>query len=255
MTYFKKTLAAALLSGAMLALPAQAQVSGIATMDSTGAIMQTKAFGAAYQQIGSTFASNAQLMQAKRKEMNDINAQLDANKDKTLTQEELDAAIKAKNPLIGQLEAKEKEIGQLQDPIIKAQAFAVESIADKFAQAQQQVVAQKKISIILSPDAFIWAPDAVDVTTAITAALDVIAPTVSTTPPANWQPKQSTGQLYEQVQQRIVANARYQAYQQAAAQQAAKPATGTAPKPAAGTPATAPRPTAAPAPRPQPDSR
>jgi hypothetical protein len=47
------------------------------------------------------------MIQTKRKEINDINAQLDTNKDKNLTQEELDAAIKAKNPLLTQLESKE----------------------------------------------------------------------------------------------------------------------------------------------------
>lgn len=237
-----KSISALLLAGAAFtAGSAQAQVAGIATLDTTDAIMQSKAFAQAYQQIGTTFASNTQMIQAKRKEINDINAQLDTNKDKNLTQEELDAAIKAKNPLLSQLEAKEREVAQLQQPMVAAQAFAVESIADRYAAAQQQVVTQKKISLILTPDAFIWAPDAVDVTKAVTAALDLAVPTVGITPPANWQPKQSTGQLYEQVQQRLVAAARVQAIRNAQAQQAAQQQ-GTAP--------------AAPAPQqPQPESR
>ena len=93
MKFAIKTLSAALLAGAALtALPANAQVAGIATLDTTDAIMQTKAFAQAYQQIGTTFTSNSQMIQTKRKEINDINAQLDTNKDKNLTQEELDAA-------------------------------------------------------------------------------------------------------------------------------------------------------------------
>lgn len=218
-----KSISALLLAGAAFtAGSAQAQVAGIATLDTTDAIMQSKAFSQAYQQIGTTFVSNTQMIQAKRKEINDINAQLDTNKDKNLTQEELDAAIKAKNPLLVQLEAKEREVTQLQQPIVAAQAFAVESIADRYAAAQQQVVTQKKISLILSPDAFIWAPDAVDVTKAVTVALDLAVPTVGITPPANWQPKQSTGPLYEQVQQRLMAAARVQAIRNAQAQQAAQ---------------------------------
>lgn len=239
-----KSISALLLAGAaVVATSAHAQVAGVATLDTTDSIMQSKAFAQAYQQIGTTFASNSQMIQTKRKEINDINAQLDTNKDKNLTQEELDAAIKAKNPLLTQLEAKEKEIAQLQQPIVTAQAFAVESIADRYAAAQQQVVTQKKINMILSPDAFIWAPDAVDITKAVTAALDVAVPTVGITPPANWQPKQSTGALYEQVQQRLLTAARVQAIRNAQAQQAAQQ--GAAPA--------AP---AAPAPQqPQPDSR
>lgn len=234
MKFALKTLSATLLAGVALAsVPAQAQVAGIATLDTTDAIMQTKAFSQAYQQIGTTFASNSQMIQTKRKEINDINAQLDTNKDKNLTQEELDAAIKAKNPLLTQLEAKEREIAQLQQPIVTAQAFAVESIADRYAAAQQQVVTQKKINMILSPDAFIWAPDAVDITKAVTTALDVSVPTVAITPPANWQPKQSTGALYEQIQQRLLTAARVQAIRNAQAQQAAQPqgATPAAPAP------------------------
>lgn len=236
-----KSISALLLAGAaVVATSAHAQVAGVATLDTTDAIMQSKAFAQAYQQIGTTFASNSQMIQTKRKEINDINAQLDTNKDKNLTQEELDAAIKAKNPLLTQLEAKEKEIAQLQQPIVTAQAFAVESIADRYAAAQQQVVTQKKINMILSPDAFIWAPDAIDITKAVTAALDVAVPTVGITPPANWQPKQSTGALYEQVQQRLLTAARVQAIRNAQAQQAAQQ--GAAP--------------AAPTPQqPQPDSR
>jgi Skp family chaperone for outer membrane proteins len=243
MINFKTSLSAVLLAGAAMSAPAAAQVAGIATLDSTDAIMQSKAFSTGYQQVGTSYAAYAQQINAKRKEMNDINAQLDTNKDKNLTQAELDAAIKAKSPLITQLEAKEKEIAGLQDPIVKAQAFVVESIADKYLQAQQQVVTAKKISMILSPDAFIWAPDSVDITAAVTAALDQIVPAVGITPPANWQPKQSTGPLYEQVSQRFMAAARAQAIRNS--QAPAQP--GVAPKP--GTPVPAPKPA------PQPDSR
>ncbi|MBK8373444.1 OmpH family outer membrane protein [Sphingorhabdus sp.] len=241
MTLFRTMLFAATAVAASAAIPAQAQVAGIATADSTDAIMQAKAFSQAYQTIGTTFTSNAQLIQTKRKEINDINAQLDTNKDKTLTQEELDAAVKAKNPLIGQIDAKEKEIAQLQDPIVKAQAFAVESIADRYAAAQQAVVTAKKINMILSPDAFIWAPDAVDITSAITAEIDKAVPTVGITPPANWQPKGSTGPLYEQVQQRLLQAARVQAIRNAQAQQAAQPGQ-PAPQPGQPAPAPAPQP-------------
>lgn len=245
MTNVTKSISAALIAGAALVgSAASAQVAGVATLDTTDAIMQTKAFAQAYQQISTTYASNSQMIQTKRKEINDINAQLDTNKDKNLTQEELDAAIKAKNPLLTQLEAKEKEIVQLQQPVVTAQAFAVESIADRYAAAQQQVVTQKKINMILSPDAFIWAPDAVDVTKAVTAALDLAVPAVGITPPANWQPKQLTGALYEQIQQRLVTAARVQAIRNAQAQQAAQQ------------PGAAPAAPAVPAPQqPQPESR
>lgn len=223
----KHALLGLMASGSLFAASpaAQAQVAGIATTDTTDVIMSAKAFGIAYKQIGTTFQANGDLMNQKRREINDINTQLDTNKDKNLTQEELDAAVKAKNPLLKQLDEKEKEVAQLQQPIVTAQAFALESIAAKFSEAQQRVVTAKKISIVLSPDAIIWAPATVDITAAIAAELDKIVPTVAITPPADWRPQTTTEPLYQQVQQRLMQAARIQAYRDAqqAQQQGGQP--------------------------------
>ena len=215
---------AALLSATAIAVPATAQVSGIATAETSVAIARTKALGTAYQQIGTQYAVVVQQMQTKRQEINNINAQLDTNKDKELTQAELDAAIKAKNPLLTQLDAKQKEINTLQDPIILAQLYAVEQVAVKYEAAQQAVVAAKKISVILAPDAFVWAPEAVDVTSAITAELDKAIPAASITPPAGYRPSRQIGALYQQIQQLFNNAAQMQAAQAAAAAAPAAPA-------------------------------
>ena len=229
----KTAIVAALLSAAAISAPANAQVSGIATADTSVAIARSKALGTAYQQIGTQYAAVAQQMQTKRQEINNLNAQLDTNKDKELTQAELDAAIKAKNPLLTQIDAKQKEMNTLQDPVILAQLYAVEQIALKYEAAQQAVITAKRINVILAPDAFVWAPESVDVTAAITAELDKAVPSVPITPPAGWRPSRQIGALYQQIQQLI-----------SAAQQQAQAA------------AAQPRPVAAPAtPTPQPESR
>lgn len=223
--------AAAFLSAAAIAMPANAQVAGIATADTAVAIARSKALGTAYQQIGTQYAANAQQMQTKRTEINNINIQLDTDKNKELTQAELDAAIKAKNPLLTQLDTKQKEINQLQEPIIKAQLYSVEQIALKYEAAQQAVITAKKINVILAPDAFVWAPDSVDVTAAITAELDKAVPSVGITAPADWRPSRQVAALYQTIQQMFENAARAQAAQAAAAQapQAGQPA---APRPA-----------------------
>jgi len=216
---------AALLSATAIAVPATAQVAGIATAETAVAIARTKALGTAYQQIGTQYAAVVQQMQTKRQEINNINVQLDTNKDKELTQAELDAAVKAKNPLLTQLDEKQKEINTLQEPIILAQLYAVEQVALKYEAAQQAVVAAKKISVILAPDAFVWAPEAVDVTSAITAELDKAIPAASITPPAGYRPSRQIGALYQQIQQLFNNAAQMQAAQAAAAQpRAAAPA-------------------------------
>ena len=220
---------AALLSATAIAVPATAQVAGIATAETSVAIARSKALGTAYQQIGAQYAAVVQQMQTKRQEINNLNAQLDTNKDKELTQAELDVAIKAKNPLLVQLDAKQKEINTLQEPIILAQLYAVEQVALKYEAAQQAVIAAKKINIILAPDAFVWAPEAVDVTPAITAELDKAIPAAVITPPAGWRPSRQIGALYQQIQQLFNNAAQMQAAQAAAAQpRAAAPATPAA---------------------------
>ena len=77
---------AALLSATAIAVPATAQVAGIATAETSVAIARSKALGTAYQQIGAQYAAVVQQMQTKRQEINNINVQLDTNKDKELTQ-------------------------------------------------------------------------------------------------------------------------------------------------------------------------
>lgn len=220
---------------------ASAQVAGIATVDTTVAIFKSKALGAAYTAISKQFEGSAALMDTKQKEMQPLRAQLDTNKDGKLTQEEVDAARAANNPIIKTLEDKEGEVAALQDPIIRAQVFALQNIASKYEAAQTQVIAAKKIGIILAPDAFLWAPPSVDITPDVTAALNVLVPTVNTTPPANYQPDQQTVQLHEQIQQLLTNLMRQQAAQQRAAAAnapAAKP--GAAPTPAGAKPAAKP---------------
>jgi hypothetical protein len=111
---------------------------------------------------------------------------------------------------------------------VLAQLYAVEQIALKYDAAQQAVITAKKINVILAPDAFVWAPEAVDVTPAITAELDKVVPSVSTTPPAGWRPSRQIGALYQQIQQLI--NAATQQAQAAAAAQA-RPAAASAVQP------------------------
>ncbi len=213
----KNIIAATFLSAAAISAPASAQVAGIATADTAVAITRSKALGTAYQQIGTLYASVAQQLQAKRAEINTLNAQLDTNKDKELTQAEIDVAVKANSPLLKQSDTKQSEINTLQDPIVLAQLYAVEQIALKYDAAQQAVITAKKINVILTPDSFVWAPEAVDVTPAITAELDKAVPSVTITPPSGWRPSRQIGALYQQIQQ-LISAATQQAQAAAAAQ-------------------------------------
>jgi Skp family chaperone for outer membrane proteins len=221
----KKYLVSAALAATALALttPAAAQVTGgIATANPVVAIAGSKAFQTANQQIQTTFKADFDQIQAKLQQRQTVLATLDKNHDKQVDQAELNAAQKLKSPALKQVETIENEIRKLQQPAQAAQVFAIESIARRYQDAMNKVVTDRRIGVILKPDSFVYAPDAADVTSSITAALDQSVPTVSITPPANWQPSDTAIELYREIQQ---------LRQLAAAQQAQQPAAAPAPRP------------------------
>ena len=202
---------------------ASAQVGGIATADPTIAIARAKALSAGYQQIQVTYDSYIKQIDGKSAELQTIQKQMDSNKDNQLTEAELKAAQDAKTPAWNSLVAKQNEINTLREPIVIAQHFVIQNIAEQYNAAQEKVVAAKKINLIVTPDSLVWAPAAADITNAIAQEIDKVIPVVATTPPANWQPSRQTAAIHQQIQQLLVASAR----QQAAAQQAAaQPAAG-----------------------------
>ena len=247
----KKHVLAALAAGSAIAIaaPASAQVSGIAYANPTSVVAQSKAFTAANQQIATTYKASFDQIQTRRaaiqKEVEPLLAQLDTNKDKQVSDAELQAAQTAKNPVLDRLRtaqsAADTEIQRLSNPAARAELFAIETILRQYEAAQLRVVNAKKISVVLSPEVFMYAPDSADISPAITAEIDKAVPTVTITPPTDWQPSRQTLAIQQQLVQ--VAQLRaYQAQQQAAG--AATPAAGAhaAAAPAAAAPAPARRP-------------
>ena len=210
-------LATILAAGAAFAVaaPAAAQVNGIAITSPEIVIARSAARGAAYQQIGQTY--NAQITQIGtiRNEINTLAKSLDTNNDNQLS----DAERAAKPAVITQIQQKEQQIAQISQPISMAQMYVLSQIAAEYNAARQQVIADKKIQIMLQPDALEYAPPQVDVTDAIVAALNTRKPTATTAVPAGWQPTQQIAQLSQSIQQILVAAAQ----QQAASGQQAQP--------------------------------
>jgi Skp family chaperone for outer membrane proteins len=240
----KKSLSLALLSAtvSVIAVPSvQAQVAGIAEVDTTAAIFSTKALASVYQQAETTYGSVMQLVQQRATEVSTMQQQLykqyDANGDKQLDDAEKAKMDAATNPLKGQIQAKAEEANKLMEPVHRARIYGIEQIAMKYQPAQQQVVTAKKIQIVLAPDAIIYRPDAANITPAVTAAIDTLLPTVSIAAPADWRPQQDAVALYEQFEQarqRMNQIRAVQAAQQAQQQPVAapgQPAPAPAPQP------------------------
>lgn len=233
MDTFKKVLLGCAIAApaALIAMPAGAQVSGIGFADPESVILGAKALDAANQSIATTY--KAQIDQARTRqqaldtELAAIWAPLDTNKDKQLSDAEIQAAQAAKSPILARLETAQKagqqEVGRLRAPATLAQAYAIEQISIKYEAAMKTVVAAKKVSLLLSAGAVQFNSPEADLTDDIKAELDRQTPSVSVTPPANWQPSQQTGQLFQRYQQLVY----YSAMQRQ--QGAAAPATGATP--------------------------
>ena len=247
MTISKRILAGAVAAPAVLAFaaPAHAQVSGaIATTDPLIIIAKTKAYDAANKAIETTFKSTEDQINARRtaasNELKPLIAQIDTNKDGDLSEDEVQRAQTAKSPALQKIvDAQNKanqDIQRMSLPVARAEGFAIENILTQYDAAQLRVVNARKIGVILKPSAFVYAPEAVDITDAIVAEIDKAAATVSIQPPQNWQPQQRTVSV-----QQALGEARQRAYQlavlrqqqqQAQQQRAAQPGAAAPAQPA-----------------------
>ncbi|MEN3747830.1 OmpH family outer membrane protein [Sphingomonas sp. HF-S3] len=229
----------------MVAVPAAAQTQGIAMVTPPLAIIGSKAYQAAMQQIGTAQKPAIDQITARQTalqtEVRPLYLQMDSNKDGQVSQQELQAAQTARNPVLNTIQAAEQkaeaDINRLSVPLIRAQMFAIEKILEKYNTAQTNVVNARKISVILAPSAFQYAPQGTDVTQLVAAELDKLVPTVATTPPAGWNPSQTVAQLYQQIQEYENRIAQVQAARQQQAQPAGAAPAGTRPATPAPTPA------------------
>ena len=223
MKLFAKTIAAAALAGtAAIATPAAAQVSGIATSSPEAVIVRSQARINAYQQIDQQYSAQIAQIRTLRQEMQTLQQSLDTDNNGQLSQAEAQA-----NPtVVQQLQQKEQQLGQASQPIVLAQTYAIEQLINDYQNVQQQVVQQKNIQLLLNPDAIQWAPEAVNVTNDLVAALNQRMPSVQITPPADWRPRQESLSAQQTVSQVLLGVAQQQAAQQAAQQQQSAQPTG-----------------------------
>jgi Skp family chaperone for outer membrane proteins len=208
----------ALAASAALAVPAAAQVNGIGVTDPAIAIASSQALGAAYNQIGTTYAAQRTQLEQLQGQRDALVRQFDTNGDGQMSEAEQQAA-QANTTVVQQLQTLDQTIQQAQAPIQLARVYAIEQIAMQYGTAVQNVITANNISLILTPASVVYAADAVDVTDEIVAQLNTLVPTVSTAVPAGWQPQRQSVNLFQEVQNMLL-NA---AAQQAAQQQTAAP--------------------------------
>ncbi|MDF2603516.1 MULTISPECIES: OmpH family outer membrane protein [Sphingomonas] len=192
MTKFKLMLMAAAIAvpGTIAAGGAAAQVSGIAVANPEQAVANSKAWTAARAQIQSTYKT--QLDQANTRR-NAIQAELQPLVTAYQTAARAPGATEASlrpqaQAIQTKQQAAQQELTRLTQPAQRAEAYAIEQISAKLNDAVQAAVRARNVSLLLRPEAALFAQPAADITSSITAELDKAVPSVGITPPANWQP-------------------------------------------------------------------
>jgi len=224
MTIFSKLLApAAVALCAVAAMPAQAQVEGkIATVDISRAVLGTTAFQTAYEQVNTTYAQQNELRRTKAQERQTLLATFDTNGDKQVDDAEL--AAKQNSPQFTQLQTLEQEIQALTNQIDAARVYAVEQVIIQYGAALQEVVTKQQIKLVIDPSTVMFTVPEADITQQITTALNAKVPSVGIVPPQGWQPARESVQLFQEIQQRLMAaQVMQQRQQQAQQQQPANP--------------------------------
>ena len=209
---------------AFAAAPAAAQVNGIAVADPAIAVAGSQALQTAYNQIGTTFQAQRTQLEGLQQQRAGLVRQFDTNGDGQLSQEEQTAA-QGNTAAVQQIQGLDQQINTIQQPITVARVYVIEQIGNQLNPAVQQVVQANSIQLILNPSVGLYIAEAVDVTDEIIAQLNAVVPTVSTAAPQGWQPSQASVNLYQQVQEVLLAVAQQQAAQQQA-QPAAAPVQG-----------------------------
>jgi len=184
-----------LLLAAALVAPAVATTAGaqtIAVANPEGAVGNSRAWAAARTQIETTYKAQLDQANARREAVgrelqplvtafNTARAAPNANQAALQTQAQ---AIQTRE------QAAQAEIQRITLPAQRAQAYAIEQISNRLNEAVQAVVRARNVTMLVRPDAVLFANPTADVTAAITTELDRLVPTVGITPPANWQPGQ-----------------------------------------------------------------
>lgn len=182
---------------AVTAAPAFAQSKqGIAVANVEQAMASSVAYTTAMTQMKTTYKANIDTLNTRK---NALEAELKQKSDA------LQAALKAAGgkstpALQAQYEALQKrgaeaqqEMQRLNQPLALANAYVEQQLGAKLTDALKAAMAKKNVDLVISPDATVSYAPGVDITSAVTAELNTLVPSVSIVPPAGWQPGQPQG--------------------------------------------------------------
>jgi Skp family chaperone for outer membrane proteins len=185
-----KFLLAAAIAPVAVASPALAQVNGIAVANPEGAVLQSNAWKAAITQIQTTYKAQLDQAQARQTAVQaELRPLVEAFEKARAAPNANEAALRTQATTIQQREqTANAELQRLTQPVQRARAYAAEQIGAQLQPAVNAAMARKKVTLLLRPEAAVQAAPTTDITADVTTELNRLVPTVSITPPANWQP-------------------------------------------------------------------
>jgi Skp family chaperone for outer membrane proteins len=187
-TITKAVLAASALTLAPIA-PAAAQ--SVAYTDVEQVLDLSQAAKTAFQQMPVTYKAFYDQLESRSRV---LQAELNA----AVIKFEADQKANPKNPTLAaqakavqdKQRAAQEEVRKLSEPLERVRAYVIEQIDAKLDAAVTTAMTKKKVSLLLRREAIIKNTPGTDLTPDIVAELNILVPSVSITPPANWQPGQ-----------------------------------------------------------------
>ncbi|MHA6723016.1 OmpH/Skp family outer membrane protein [Sphingomonas sp. RS2018] len=185
-------LAAAVAVPGTMALTAPASAQSVAVADPNAAVARSAAWTAAQTQIQATYKAQLDQAEARRTAIaTELQPLYTAFETARAAPNANEAALRTQANTIQTREtAGNAELQRITAPASRAQAFALEQIQRQLSAAVQAAVTRKGVQVLLRPDAALFAAPTADITADITTELNRLVPSVTTTPPANWQPGQ-----------------------------------------------------------------
>jgi Skp family chaperone for outer membrane proteins len=186
-----KTLAAGLaLSTALVAVPAAAQVSAIGVANLDAAVQRSTAWTTAMTQMQTTYKATIDQLNARetaiRTELQPLATKL--QNDAKAPNPNQQALQTQYNTLQQKQNAAQQELARIGQPVARARAYVEEQIVGKLDDALRAAMTRKNVNLVVRPDAALSYQPAADITADVTTELNRQVPSVSITPPANWQP-------------------------------------------------------------------
>ncbi|KQX19974.1 MULTISPECIES: OmpH family outer membrane protein [unclassified Sphingomonas] len=167
--------------------------TGVAVVDLEGAVGGSAAYASAMKQIETTYKAQLTALQTRQTaiqaELAPLRTEIEnLQKNPATPKATLDAKI-AGFQQKGQ--AAQAELQRLAAPVARPQAYVKEQIGAKVEQALKAAMTAKKVGLVIGPEAVVAVQGGSDLTADVIAQLNALVPSVSITPPANWQPGQA----------------------------------------------------------------